>query len=179
MSVQKACSLCWLPCMTSPVDGVQMPDLSAPAWPADRLVFLNDVYFCAGDLIRLLQHGESDMACGMDFIAWKSPPSTNDIQPYGPYGPPLSVSPMTAVSPGKFLTGPTCAAESCHPAPAAAWGALQSTTTNSRSPAPRLLVQVKVPHVYSMLSGQSGSLGGVLRRHMGGSLASRAVLQEV
>ena len=69
----------------------QMPDLSAPAWPADRLVFLNDVFFCAGDLIRLLQHDKSDMACGMDFVAWKSPPSTNDIQPYGPYGPPLSV----------------------------------------------------------------------------------------
>lgn len=68
-----------------------MPDLSAPAWPADRLVFLNDVFFCAGDLIRLLQHDKSDMACGMDFVAWKSPPSTNDIQPYGPYGPPLSV----------------------------------------------------------------------------------------
>ena len=75
-----------------------MPDLSAPAWPADRLVFLNDVFFCAGDLIRLLQHDDTDMACGMDFIGWKSPPSTNDIQPYGPYGPPLSVSRQPAVS---------------------------------------------------------------------------------
>ncbi len=71
-----------------------MPDLSMPAWVADRLVFINDVFFCAGDLIRLLQHDDADMACGMDFISWKSPPSTNDIQPYGPHGPPLSVKHM-------------------------------------------------------------------------------------
>ena len=70
---------------------LQMPDLSMPAWPADRLVFVNDVFFCAGDVIRLLQHWDADVACGMDFMAWKSPPSTNDIQPFGPYGPPLSV----------------------------------------------------------------------------------------
>ena len=35
-------------------------------WPADRVVFLNDVYFCAKDVIRLLLH-DADMACGMDF----------------------------------------------------------------------------------------------------------------
>ena len=74
-----------------------MPDLSAPApWPGDRLVFLNDVFFSASDLIRLLQHDDTDMACGMDSFGWKSPPSTNDIQPYGPYGPPLSVSCLPA-----------------------------------------------------------------------------------
>lgn len=81
-----------------------MPDLSAPAWPADRLVFVNDVFFCAGDLMRLLQHEDTDMACGMDFIGWKSPPSTNDIQPYGPYGPPLSVSRLPGFSSDMFLT---------------------------------------------------------------------------
>ncbi len=90
-----------------------MPDLSAPAWPADRLVFLNDVFFCAGDLIRLLQHDDTDMACGMDFIGWKSPPSTNDIQPYGPYGPPLSVGCLPIVF---SLTGCELASESCHDA---------------------------------------------------------------
>lgn len=76
---------------------VQMPDLSAPAWPADRLVFVNDVFFCAGDLMRLLQHGDADVACGMDFMAWKDPPSSNDIQPYGPSGPPLSVCSLHAI----------------------------------------------------------------------------------
>ncbi|KAK9812593.1 hypothetical protein WJX72_000003 [[Myrmecia] bisecta] len=37
-----------------------------PLWPASRVVFLNDVYFCARDVVRLLQH-EGDMVCGMDF----------------------------------------------------------------------------------------------------------------
>ena len=35
-------------------------------WLADKIVFLNDVYFCARDVIRLLLHNV-DMACGMDF----------------------------------------------------------------------------------------------------------------
>ena len=39
---------------------------SKPMWPADRIVFLNDVYFCARDTIRLLQH-VGDMVCGLDF----------------------------------------------------------------------------------------------------------------
>lgn len=39
---------------------------SKPMWPADRVVFLNDVYFCARDAVRLLQH-EGDMVCGLDF----------------------------------------------------------------------------------------------------------------
>ena len=32
----------------------------------DRIVFLNDVFFCSQDIIRLLQH-EVDMVCGMDY----------------------------------------------------------------------------------------------------------------
>ena len=36
---------------------------------ADSVVFINDVYFCAGDLIRLLRH-DADLACGLDF--WTS-----------------------------------------------------------------------------------------------------------
>ena len=35
-------------------------------WPADKVLFFNDVYFCARDVIRLLLH-KADMACGMDF----------------------------------------------------------------------------------------------------------------
>ena len=37
-----------------------------PAWPAERVIFLNDVYFCAHDVVRLLQH-KADIVCGMDF----------------------------------------------------------------------------------------------------------------
>ena len=39
---------------------------SQKMWLADKIVFLNDVYFCARDVIRLLLHNV-DMACGMDF----------------------------------------------------------------------------------------------------------------
>jgi len=39
---------------------------SQALWPADKVVFLNDVYFCARDAVRLLLH-DADMACGMDF----------------------------------------------------------------------------------------------------------------
>ena len=39
---------------------------AAVLWPADKVIFLNDVYFCARDAVRLLLHN-ADMACGMDF----------------------------------------------------------------------------------------------------------------
>lgn len=39
---------------------------SQKLWPADKIVFLNDVYFCARDVVRLILHNV-DMACGMDF----------------------------------------------------------------------------------------------------------------
>lgn len=55
------------------------------------MVFINDVYFCARDAIRLLHHGDADLACSMDFLQWKDPPSTVDVYPYGIDGPPLSV----------------------------------------------------------------------------------------
>lgn len=42
------------------------PVRAEKVWPADRVVFMNDVYFCARDVVRLLLHG-ADMACGMDF----------------------------------------------------------------------------------------------------------------
>ena len=38
----------------------------AQSWAADRVAFLNDVYFCAGDVLRLLRH-DADLACGLDF----------------------------------------------------------------------------------------------------------------
>ena len=41
-------------------------DASAPVWEAERVVFLNDVYFCSRDVVRLLSH-DADIACGMDF----------------------------------------------------------------------------------------------------------------
>lgn len=35
-------------------------------WPADRVAFLNDVFFCAGGVLRLLRH-DAELACGLDF----------------------------------------------------------------------------------------------------------------
>ncbi|KXZ52448.1 hypothetical protein GPECTOR_9g492 [Gonium pectorale] len=36
-----------------------------------RVVFLNDIYFCSYDVLRLLAYDSADMVCGLDFI--KSP----------------------------------------------------------------------------------------------------------
>ena len=45
-------------------------------WPAARVLFLNDVFFCASDALRLLAHvdpgappaaGRADLSCGLDF----------------------------------------------------------------------------------------------------------------
>ncbi len=41
----------------------------------------------------MLQHRGADIACGMDFLRYKGPPSTIDVHPYGPDAPPLSVRP--------------------------------------------------------------------------------------
>ncbi len=35
-------------------------------WPARQVLYLNDVYFCARDALRLLMY-EADLACGLDF----------------------------------------------------------------------------------------------------------------
>ena len=43
--------------------------MSGPAvepWKADRIIFMNDVFVCAKDFMRLLLH-DVDMACGLDF----------------------------------------------------------------------------------------------------------------
>ena len=41
----------------------------AASWPPERIVFINDVFFCARDPVRLLLH-KADLACGMDFILY-------------------------------------------------------------------------------------------------------------
>ena len=41
----------------------------AASWPPERIIFINDVYFCALDPVRLLLH-KADMACGMDWILY-------------------------------------------------------------------------------------------------------------
>lgn len=46
-------------------DAIMCNQQACPA--ASRVVFINDVYFCAGDLLRLLQY-DADIACGLDFI---------------------------------------------------------------------------------------------------------------
>eukprot|EP00803_Ostreobium_quekettii_P009670 evm.model.scf_943.3 EVM.evm.TU.scf_943.3 scf_943:37794-39458(+) len=43
------------------------PLWSPPVGRWDKIVFINDVFFCAQDIIRLLQH-DADIVCGMDFI---------------------------------------------------------------------------------------------------------------
>jgi alpha-1,3-mannosyltransferase len=42
---------------------LKVPD---EGYPADYLVFINDVFFCAADVLRLMQH-DADMVCGVDF----------------------------------------------------------------------------------------------------------------
>ncbi|KAI8473230.1 MAG: cryptococcal mannosyltransferase 1-domain-containing protein [Monoraphidium minutum] len=46
---------------------------SGGLWRPDAVLFANDVFFCAGDALRLLAHG-ADLACGLDFYtgAWQA-----------------------------------------------------------------------------------------------------------
>ena len=41
-------------------------------WAADNIVFFNDVYICAKDIIRLI-YLDVDMACGLDFFHYGDP----------------------------------------------------------------------------------------------------------
>lgn len=43
---------------------------SDPSQPqrADRIIFINDVFFCPTDVRRLLRYDSADVACGMDFV---------------------------------------------------------------------------------------------------------------
>jgi hypothetical protein len=56
-----------------PGDGSPGGAASSGAWRPDTLLFANDVFFCAGDALRLLAHG-ADLACGLDFYtgAWQA-----------------------------------------------------------------------------------------------------------
>ncbi|KAK9807875.1 hypothetical protein WJX72_011849 [[Myrmecia] bisecta] len=62
-------------------------------WPADKVIFINDVFFCAGDILRLLAH-PGDVVCGMDFAHFMYDPDemypAGKLRPFGPYGPHLS-----------------------------------------------------------------------------------------
>jgi hypothetical protein len=52
-------------------NAVLAPLLSTPqhpgGYPADRIIWLNDVWFCAQDVWRMAQYKSADMACGLDF----------------------------------------------------------------------------------------------------------------
>lgn len=47
-------------------EGLELSEQDS-GWPADRVIFVNDVYLCAKDIIRLIYHN-ADMACGLDFF---------------------------------------------------------------------------------------------------------------
>ena len=40
------------------------------AWEASKVIFINDVAFCAKDAIRLASHN-ADIACGLDFAHYE------------------------------------------------------------------------------------------------------------
>ncbi|KAK9820093.1 hypothetical protein WJX72_006049 [[Myrmecia] bisecta] len=67
-------------------------DEEGRVWEADRIIFLNDVFFCSSDVIRLLQH-DGDMVCGMDFTSkqWYNNYPAFQIHPVGKFGPTLGV----------------------------------------------------------------------------------------
>ena len=43
-----------------------LSDLYSSSHEYDEVVYLNDVYFCASDILRLLRHGSADIKCGLD-----------------------------------------------------------------------------------------------------------------
>ena len=45
---------------------IKKSGLAVEPWRADRIIFMNDVFVCAKDFLRLVLH-EADMACGLDF----------------------------------------------------------------------------------------------------------------
>ena len=67
--------------------------------PFKKIIFANDVFFCAQHVKRLLLH-DANMACGMDFAETHSEgmPGTHWVKPYGNEGPYMTVSaPLVAV----------------------------------------------------------------------------------
>ena len=61
--------------------------------PFKKIIFANDVFFCAQHVKRLLLH-DANMACGMDFAETHSEgmPGTHWVKPYGNEGPYMTVS---------------------------------------------------------------------------------------
>lgn len=57
---------------------VGQPSRSKRMWEADKVIFANDVYFCARDAIRLLLHN-ADMSCGLDFDRKKLDQIPNEV----------------------------------------------------------------------------------------------------
>ena len=43
-----------------------LSDLYASEHDFDEVIYLNDVYFCASDILRLLTHNSADIKCGLD-----------------------------------------------------------------------------------------------------------------
>ena len=66
----------------------------------DRIVFHSDSYFCWHHLERLLLH-PGDIVSGMDFTdaRQKGMPATNDVKPFGPLGPDLTVRVLLHATP--------------------------------------------------------------------------------
>ena len=62
----KALEPLWKLANHSPGTEKKKAGLAVEPWKADRIVFMNDVFVCAKDFMRLLLH-DVDMACGLDF----------------------------------------------------------------------------------------------------------------
>ena len=68
--------------------------------PFKKIIFANDVFFCAQHVKRLLLH-DANMACGMDFAETHSEgmPGTHWVKPYGNEGPFMTVSALEVLRP--------------------------------------------------------------------------------
>ena len=66
------------------VDHLQMlrnevlQDLYSSSTKYDEVVFLNDVYFCASDILKLLRHRTADIRCGLDMETLGNEPKFYD-----------------------------------------------------------------------------------------------------
>ncbi len=50
----------------------RLPVLCVQVFDPDKVIFINDIFYCANDLLRLLLH-KADLACGLDLVHnyWK------------------------------------------------------------------------------------------------------------
>lgn len=49
-----------------PLWAAARPNMTSKGWPADRIIYMNDVFVCAKDFVRLMLH-PADMVCALDF----------------------------------------------------------------------------------------------------------------